>query len=106
MVLPFKSPWNCSLVLPREHIRAYYNYENWLLQLNQLTKRDAIPLPWTDDMLHVFGESTFAFQPGYWQVQVKADDGQKTVFSTHQTQYQWKVMPLGLTNGPVRMPYH
>lgn len=63
-------------------------YENWLLQLNQLTKRDAIPLPWTDDMLHVFGESTFAFQPGYWQVQVKADDGQKTVFSTHQTQYQ------------------
>lgn len=48
-------------------------YENWLLQLNQLTKKDAIPLPWTDDMLHVFGESTFAFQPGYWQVQVKAD---------------------------------
>ena len=81
-------------------------YENWLLQLNQLTKRDAIPLTWTDDMLHVFGESTFAFQPGYWQVQVKVDDRQKTVFSTHQTQYQWKVMPFGLTNGPVRMPYH
>ena len=44
-------------------------YENWLLQLNQLTKRDAIPLPWTDDMLDVFGEgqgfSQKGVQPSY-----------------------------------------
>ena len=57
-------------------------------------------------MLEVFGEGTFAFQPGYWQLLVKVDDRLKTAFSTHQTQYQWKVMPFGSTKGPVSMPYH
>lgn len=36
-------------------------------------------------MLEVFGEGTFAFQPGYWQLLVKVDDRLKTAFSTHQT---------------------
>ena len=38
--------------------------------------------------------------PGYWQIPVAAKDRPKTVFSTHRGQFQWKEMPLGLTNGP------
>ena len=36
---------------------------------------------------------------GYWQMPVAAKDRAKTAFSTHRGQFQWKVMPFGLTSG-------
>ena len=73
-------------------------------KLNQLTQKDAIPLPQTDDVLEALGGaqwfSSLDLASGYWQMQVKEDDRPKTAFSTHKEQFQWRVMPFGLTNGP------
>lgn len=74
-------------------------------KLNQSTKKDAIPLHRTDDLLEALGGvqwfSSLDLASGYWQMLVKEEDRPKTAFSTHHGQFQWNVMPFGLTNGPV-----
>ena len=73
-------------------------------KLNQLTLKDTIPLPRTDDVLEALvGAQWFSsldLALGYWQMQVKEEDRPKTAFSTHKGQFQWRVMPFGLTNRP------
>ena len=75
-------------------------------KLNQLTQKDAIPLPRTDVLEALGGAHWFSsldLASGYWQMQVKEEDRPKTVFSTHKGQFQWRVMPFGLTNGPASL---
>ncbi len=41
------------------------------------------------------------FSSGYWQVVLDPNDREKTVFNTGSAAlYQFKVMPMGLTNAP------
>ena len=65
-----------------------------------------IPSARTDDVLEALGGgqwfSCLDLASGYRQVQVKTEDGPKTAFSTHRGQFQWRVMPFGLTSGPAR----
>lgn len=76
-------------------------------KLNQSTKKDAIPLHRTDDLLEALGGvqwfSSLDLASGYWQMLVKEEDRPKTAFSTHHGQFQWNVMPFGLTNGPASL---
>ena len=73
-------------------------------KLNQLTQKDAIQLPRTDDVFKALGGaqrfSSLDLASGYWQIKVKEEDRPKTAFSTHRGQFQWRFMPFGLTNGP------
>ena len=70
------------------------------------TEKDVIPLPRTDDILKALGGgqwfSCLDLASGHWQMQVKEEDRPKTAFSTHRGQFQWRVMLVGLTNGPAR----
>ena len=73
-------------------------------KLNQVTQKDAYPLPRIDmtlDALH--GSqwfSTLDLISGYWQVEVEEGDREKTAFCTTEGLYQFKVMPFGLCNIP------
>ena len=100
---PSQSPWSSPMVLARKHDGTYRMCIDYR-KLNQLTKKDAIPLPRTNDVLEALGGaqwfSSLDLASGYWQIQVKEEDRPKTAFSTHQGQFQWRVMPFGLTNGP------
>ena len=72
--------------------------------LNAITIKDVYPLPRIDDALsRLEGSKYFSLmdlQSGYWQVQMKPEDREKTAFITADGLYQFKVMPFGLTNAP------
>jgi hypothetical protein len=73
-------------------------------KLNGATKKDCLPLPWTDDNLDMLARSkwfsTLDLKSGYWQVDVHPDNKEKTAFSTGQGLWQFTVMPFGLCNAP------
>ncbi len=72
--------------------------------MNELTRKDAHPLPRIDDTLDALSDarlfSTLDLASGYWQVEVEPTDREKTAFTTPFGLYQFRVMPFGLCNAP------
>ena len=97
------SPWSSPVVLVRKKDNSWrfcVDYRG----LNSVTIKDSHPLPRVDDTLDALAGaiwfSTLDFSDGYWQVEVAQGDREKTAFTTGQGLYQFKAMPMGLTNAP------
>ncbi|GBN22444.1 Transposon Ty3-I Gag-Pol polyprotein, partial [Araneus ventricosus] len=73
-------------------------------KLNKITIKDSYPLPRIDDILDVLNRSqwfsTLDLKGGYWQVENRLEDREKTTFTTGQELWQFKVMPFELCNAP------
>ena len=97
------SPWSSPVVLVKKKdgsARFCIDYR----QVNNLTKKDAYPLPRMDETLDALSGSkwfsTLDLLSGYWQVEVAEEDREKTAFATRDGLYEFKVLPFGLCNGP------
>lgn len=97
------SAWASPVVLVKKKdgsVRFCIDYR----QLNDITEKDAYPLPRVDDNLDALSGaklfSTLDLASGYWQVGVDPKDQEKTAFCTRYGLYQWRVMPFGLCNAP------
>ncbi|CAF4430714.1 unnamed protein product [Rotaria socialis] len=97
------SPWSSPVVLVKKKdgtTRFCVDYR----RLNQITTKDAFPLPRIDDIYDQLTKAThftkFDFKSGYFQVPLDKADRPKTAFSTRDGHFQFKVLPQGLTNGP------
>ncbi|CAF4446300.1 unnamed protein product, partial [Rotaria sp. Silwood2] len=97
------SPWSSPVVLVKKKdgtTRFCVDYR----RLNQITTKDAFPLPRIDDIYDQLTTATyftkFDFKAGYFQVPLDKADQPKTAFSTRDGHFQFKVLPQGLTNGP------
>ena len=97
------SPWSSQIVLVKKKdgsVRFCVDYR----KVNNLTKKDAYPLPRIDDTLDTLAGSkwfsTLDLLSGYWQVELSSKDKEKTAFATRDGLFQFKVMPFGLCNGP------
>ena len=70
-------------------------------QLNDITRKDAYPLPRVDSKLGALGGakyfSTIALVSGYWQVEVDPRDREKTAFVIPQGLFEYRIMSFGLT---------
>ena len=104
VIEPSNSPWSSPIVLVQKAngggIRFCLDYR----VLNDLTKKDAYPLPRTDELLENLANSkwysTMDLNSGFWQVGMAPEDREKTAFATSLGLFQWTVMPFGLANSP------
>lgn len=73
-----------------------------LRAVNRINKKDAYPLPRPDDTFEALSGSCWFhvvdMQTGYWQIKMDKNDQQKTAFATHRGLFEFKVMPMGLSN--------
>ena len=69
-----------------------------------MTEKIAYPIPRIDDCLDALSTASFYgcmdLNSGFWQLEMKESDKEKTAFATSQGLYQFIVMPFGLANAP------
>ena len=84
------SPWSSPVVMVKKK--------------NSSWRAFAYPLPRIDVTLESLAGSalftTLDLASGYWQVEIKEGDKEKTAFSTEKGIFEFNVMPFGLTNAP------
>ena len=103
VIEPCQSDWASNIVLVKKKdgsIRFCVDYR----QLNNLTKKDAYPLPRIDTCLDTLAGavwySTFDLRSGFHQVSVRPGDANKTTFTCHRGTFRFPRMPFGLCNAP------
>jgi hypothetical protein len=72
--------------------------------LNEVTRKNAYPLPRVDDTLNELKDADFYthldLASWFWQVRVRDHDIHKTAFQTPDGLMEWVAMPFGLCNAP------
>ncbi|SAM00569.1 hypothetical protein [Absidia glauca] len=103
LIQPSSSPWGAPVLFVKKkngEMRMCIDYR----ALNKVTIRNAHPLPRIDECLdRLHGASYFTsldLKSGYHQVRIQADDMPKTAFNTRYGQFEFRVLPFGLTNAP------
>lgn len=103
VITPSVSPYSAAIVVVRKKdgsLRLCVDYR----QLNKYTIRDAFPLPRIDETVEALEGarffSTFDLAAGYHRIEVHPKDQQKTAFSTPFGHYEFKRLPMGLSNSP------
>ncbi|KAK3088259.1 hypothetical protein FSP39_016699 [Pinctada imbricata] len=97
------SPWASPLVYVKKksgETRPCVDFR----KLNDVTVKDAYPLPRINDCLDCLQNSkyfsTLDLQSGYWQIAIRPEDRPKTAFVTRRGLFEYKTMPFGLCNAP------
>jgi hypothetical protein len=103
MIQPSSSPFGAPMLfVPKKDgsLRGVIDYR----ALNRITVKDKYPLPRIDDLIDQLGGATvfssLDLAQGYHQLAIAAEDRPKTAFKTHKGLYEYKVLPMGLSNAP------
>ena len=103
IIRPSSSPWASPLVLVRKKDGSMHFCVDYR-QLNAVTRKDVYPIPRIDETLDTLTGSciftTLDLLNGYWQVEVRPEDREKTAVCTSEGLFEFNVMPFGLCNAP------
>nr|GEX33845.1 reverse transcriptase domain-containing protein [Tanacetum cinerariifolium] len=102
-IRPSSSPWGAPVLFVKKKdgsFRMCIDYR----ELNKLTVKNRYPLPRIDDLFdQLQGLSVYSnidLRLGYHQQRVWEEDISKTAFRTRYKNYEFQVIPFGLTNAP------
>jgi hypothetical protein len=108
LIEPSLSPYAAAaLVVPKYNPDG--TVKGWRLVidyrlLNAITIKYQYPMPRIDDVLDSINGARFFSSCdatwGFWQLRLHPDDIKKTAFRTPSGLYQWRVLPMGLSNSP------
>ena len=97
------SPWSFPIVVVRKKtgdLRICVDYR----KLNEVTRRPIYPIPDTTEVLDTLGGAKvftcLDLSQGYHQIPMEENDKCKTAFATKSGQYEYQVMPFGLSGAP------
>ena len=103
VIRPSTSPWASRVILVQKKdgtTRFAVDYR----ALNDITKKDAYPIPEMKDILDkLHGSVFFSTLDGasaYWSVPISEKDREKTAFVSPRGEFEFCVMPFGLCNAP------
>lgn len=104
IIEPSQSAWASPIVLVRKPDNSYRFCVNYK-KLNAVTKKDAYPLPFINQILNQLRDakylSSIDLKSAYWQIPVAKDSIEKTSFTVPgRGLFQFRRMPFGLTNAP------
>ncbi|GJR49510.1 putative reverse transcriptase domain-containing protein [Tanacetum coccineum] len=107
-IRPSSSPWGSPVLFVKKKDGSFRMCIDYL-ELNKLTMKNRYPLPRIDDLFdQLQGSSVYSkidMRSGYHQLQVREVDILKMAFKTWYGQYEFQVIPFGLTNAPAIFMY-
>ncbi|GKF61673.1 putative reverse transcriptase domain-containing protein, partial [Tanacetum coccineum] len=102
-IRPNSSPWGALVLFVKKKdgsFRLCIDYR----ELNKLRVKNRYPLPRIDELFdQLQGSNCYSkidLRSGYHQLRVREEDISKTTFRTRYGQYEFQVIPFGLTNAP------
>lgn len=102
-----QSPWNSPVVLTKKsNGKARLCLDS--RALNEVTKKDAYPMPTIEGILSRLGETHFIssidLKDAFWQIELEEGSREETAFSVPgRPLYQYRRMPFGLCNAAQTM---
>jgi len=103
VIEPSQSPWSSPVCMVKKKDNTYRFCIDYR-RLNDVTKKDAFPVPDIKDALDsLYGAKYFAtidLLSGYWQLGLTERAKERTAFSTRRGLFQFTRMPFGLSNAP------
>ena len=94
---PSYSPWASGIVMVKKktgELRFCCDFR----PLNDVTVKDAFPLPRIDESLSRIGNTSIDLAWAFWQIPLKKCDRRKTAFACELGLFEWRRMPFGLCN--------
>jgi hypothetical protein len=100
---PASSPWASNALLVKKKDGTWRFCVDFR-KFNDLTRKEAYPLPRIDTCLESLGGScyvsTLDLRDGYWQTELDPGDADNTAFITRSGQCRFTVLSMGLANAP------
>ncbi|WVZ83964.1 hypothetical protein U9M48_031050 [Paspalum notatum var. saurae] len=103
MIKPSNSPYAFPALLVKKKAgewRLCVDYR----RLNAMTVNSRYPMPVIDELLDELASAkwftTLDLRAGFHQIRMKEEDQHKIAFQTHHGQFEYRVMPYGVTGGP------
>lgn len=95
--------WNSPILLIKKNDGSWRFCIDFR-KLNKVTLKESAQLPLIDDLIQKAGKgkvfSKLDLASGYWQLRVEENSRKLLRFETEDGQYQFKVLPFGVTNAP------